>query len=557
MDDQFKPDNDQTVTPTETTAPSQMPGSTTTPDQPTQPSVASAPVGQPKSSNNLLKIIVVVIALAAAGAGAYFLLNKVNQPEKTATVQDTKKSVPLLKVGVLQPFPSAFYPKSETSIFPGEVNAQIFEGLTKYQNENQVVPNLAASWTNPDSTTWDFKLKSGVKFHDGNNVTAQAVKASIEALASTDYGQAYGATIQTVTAKDASTVEIKTKAPDPLLPNELANLWIYDTNSGKQNDPVNGTGPYTIKPGTSLTTDSLALVSVNNYHGGQPMVKEIDFKLYSDDKAMTQDVKQGKLDVADLGSLSAVNDVKQYGFASYVDKNPQVFFIIPNTLKANSPLSKLAVRKAIYEALDPTAIMKADGRTGTPATQFVPQEIPGYNPDVTRPKTDATKAKADLAAAGYPKGFSLTFTYFSTHQAVGAEVQKELAAIGVTINLDSETSGPALQKKALGGQTDLFYFAFSSSLIDSSDVIQPLLVGSANYKNADLDKLYEQASTTLKTQDRLKLLEQANKLAMDDVAGFPMFVPDGIYFAVKSNLVLHTDNLTNYIGVDFWKVYAQ
>jgi ABC-type transport system substrate-binding protein len=114
-----------------------------------------------------------------------------------------------------------------------------------------------------------------------------------------------------------------------------------------------------------------------------------------------------------------------------------------------------------------------------------------------------------------------------------------------------------LQKKALGGQTDLFYFAFSSSLIDSSDVIQPLLVDSANYKNTDLDKLYQQASTTLNTQDRLKLLEQANKLAMDDVAGFPLFVPDGIYFAVKSNLVMHTDNLTNYIGVDFWKVYTQ
>jgi peptide/nickel transport system substrate-binding protein len=560
MDDQFKNNPDQTTTPTEptpTVAPETPTTVTPTDQPPAPPAVTSAPAGQPKSNKNLLKILAVIVVLAAAGAGAYFLLNKVNQPEKTATVQNTKKSVPLLKVGVTQPFPSSFYPKTESSIFPIEANAQIFEGLTKYQNENQVAPNLATSWTNPDSTTWTFKLKPDVKFHDGNSLTAQSVKASIEALASTDYGQAYGSTIQSVTAKDASTVEIKTKTPDPLLPNELAQLWIYDTASGKQNDPTNGTGPYTIKPGTSLTSDSLDLVAVNNYHGGQPMVKEIDFKLYSDDKAMTQDVKQGKLDLADLSSLSAVNDVKQYGFASYVDKNPQVFFIIPNTLKANSPLAKLAVRQAIYEALDPTAIMKADGRTGTPATQFVPQEIPGYNPDVQRPKVDPTKAKADLAAAGYPKGFSLTFTYFSTHQAVAAEVQKELSVIGVTLNLDSETDGPTLQKKALGGQTDLFYFAFSSSLIDSSDVIQPLLVDSANYKNADLDKLYQQASTTLNTQDRLKLLEQANKLAMDDVAGFPLFVPDGIYFAVKSNLVMHTDNLTNYIGVDFWKVYTQ
>lgn len=561
MDDQFKNNQEPASNPNPAETPAnpspEMPAAAPPGQVSTQPPVTSSPAGQPKSSKTLLKILAVVVVLAAAGAGAYFLLNKVNQPEKTATVQSTKKSVSLLTVGVSQPFPSAFYPKSEASIFPGEANAQIFEGLTKYQNENQVAPNLAASWTNPDSTTWDFKLKPGIKFHDGNEVNAQAVKASIEALAPTDYGQAYGATIQSVTAKDASTVEIKTKAPDPLLPNELANLWIYDTASGKQNDPANGTGPYTLKPGTSLTADSLNLVAVSNYHGGQPMVKEVDFKLYSDDKTMTQDVKNGKLDIADLTSQSAVNDVKQYGYSSYVDKNPQVYFIIPNTLKANSPLGKLAVRKAIYEALDPTAIMKADGRSGVTATQFVPQEIPGYNPDIQRPKVDPTQAKADLAAAGYSKGFSLTFTYFSTHQAMAAEVQKELSAIGVTLNLDPETSGPALQKKALGGGTDLFYFAYSSSLIDSSDVIQPLLIDSANYKNTDLDKLYQQASSTLKGQDRLKLLEQANKTAMDDVAGFPLFVPDGIYFAVKSDLAMHTDNLTNYLGVDFWKVYAQ
>lgn len=561
MDDQFKNNPNQTITPTapaDTDAvPSTTPVAPDTGQTPTPPAVTSSPPGQPKSNKNLLKLLVVVLILLAAGAAAYFALNKVNEPEKTATIQSTKKSVQLLNVGVAQPFPSSFYPKSEASIFPNEANAQIFEGLTKYQNENQVVPNLASGWTNPDSTTWSFKLKPNLKFHDGNNVTAQAVKASIEALTPTDYGQAYGATIQSVTAKDASTVEIKTKSADPLLPNELANLWIYDTTSGKQNDPANGTGPYTLKQGTTLTADSLDLVAVNNYHGGQPMVKEVNFKFYSDEKAMAQDVKNGKLDIADLTSQSSVNDVKQYGYSSYVDKNPQVYFIIPNTLKANSPLSKLAVRKAIYEALDPTAIMKADGRTGVTATQFVPQEIPGYNPNIQRPKFDATQAKSDLAAAGYPKGFSLTFTYFSTHQAMAAEVQKELSAIGVTLNLDPETSGPALQKKALGGGTDLFYFAYSSSLIDSSDVIQPLLIDSANYKNTDLDKLYQQASTTLRSPDRLKLLEQANKLALDDVAGFPLFVPDGIYFAVKSNLNLHTDNLTNYMGVDFWKVYAQ
>lgn len=459
-----------------------------------------------------------------------------------------------MRVGVTQPFLTSFYPKSEASILPFEINSQIFEGLTKYQNENQVAPNLADSWTNPNNTTWDFKLHPNVKFHNGHPLTAQAVKASFDALKPTDYGQAYGSTIKSVTAKDSTTVEIQTTQSDPLLPNELANYWVYDTTSTKDNDPSNGTGPYTIKPGTSLTATSLDLVAVDNYHGGQPMTKEVLFKYYADDASITKDVKAGQLDVADLTSASAVNAVKQYGYTDYVDKNPQVFFLIPNSLKAGSPLQKLAVRQAIYEGLDPTAIMKADGRTGTVATQFVSQEIPGYNPAVTRPKVDPAKAKADLAAAGYAKGFTLTFTYFASHQAMAAEVQKQFSAMGITLTLDPESSGPTLQKKALGGQTDMFYFAYGSTLIDSSDVISPLLVGSANYKNANIDKLYQQASTTFDTSSRLKLLQQINKTAMDDVAGFPVFVPDGINFAVKPNLNIHTDNLTDYLGVDFWKV---
>ncbi len=544
-----------TSNPNQDITPPTNPEPTPTPTAPVTPGVIQPTSAPPSKKRKLTWIVLALIVLLAAG-GAYLALNKVNEPA-TQNVQTTKKSVALVRVGVVQPFLTAFYPKSETSILPFEINSQIFEGLTKYQNENQVVPNLADSWTNPTSTTWDFKLHPNIKFHNGGTFNAQAVKDSLDALQATDYGKAYGGSIKSVTVKDNLDVEINTSAPDPLLPNELANLWIYDTKSTTENDPANGTGPYTIKPGTTLTADTLDLVAVNNYHGGTPTTKEVIFKYYADDASITKDVKAGKLEIADLTSAGAVDSVKQLGFSPYVDKNPQVFFLIPNSLKTGSPLQKLAVRQAIYEGLDPLAIMKADGRTGTAATQFVPKEIPGYNPAVERPKSDATKAKADLATAGYSKGFTITFTYFASHQAMALEVQKQFAAMGITLTLDPETSGPALQKKALGGQTDLFYFAFSSSLIDSSDVISPLVVGSANYKNDSIDKLFQQASTTLDSKDRLQLLQQINKAAMDDVAGFPLFVPDGIYFAVKSNLVVHTDNLTDYLGVDFWKVYSQ
>ena len=524
----------------------------------TPPATQSGPP-EKKSKKKMMLILLVVLLVLGGAAAAYFATkgkDKTNQPSQQA--QSTKKPVDLLTVGVTQPFFTDLYPKIEGSIFPVEVNSQIFEGLTKYQNENQVVPNLATSWSNPDNTTWDFKIASGIKFHNGHDLTPAAVKASIDALASNDYIKTYLTTVKSVAVKGSDTVEIKTTAPDALLPNELANVFIYDT-TGKTNDAGNGTGPYTIKSGTTLSQSSttMDLVAVNDYHGGTPTTKEVIFKSYTDDKVLAQDVKDGKVDIADLTSKDAVDQVKQYGYVSLVDNNPQVYFLLPNTLKAGSPLSKLAVRKAIYEGLDANAIMKADSRTGTPATQFVPQDMPGYNPDVKRPAYNATQAKTDLAAAGYPNGFTITFTYFATHDAMAKEVQKEMAAMGIKLTMDAETSGPTLQKKALGGQTDLFYIAYGSSLIDTTDVIQPLLIDSANYKSTDLDKTYQQVTTTFNTQARLTLMQQLNKQAMDDVAGFPLFVPDGRYLAVKSGLAVQVDNLTDYMGIDFWKVYAQ
>jgi len=560
MENEIKPTQDpqnQSTNPAPTPNPASTPADpVATPQPPAEmPPITPVQPGSPPKSNRLRWLALGLVVLLAAG-GAFFALNKVNKPQPTTTAS-VKKTVAVVKIGAAQPFPTDFYPKTESAILPLEINNQIFEGLTKYQNGNQIVPDLAQSWTNPDNTTWIFKLQPNVTFHNGHSLAAQDVKASLDALQSTDFGQAYGSTIKSVTVVDPGTVKIVTTAPDPLLPSELANLWIYDTTSSTPNDPANGTGPYTIKTGTKLTTNNVQLTAYNTYHGGVPMVKELNFMFYADTKAEVADLKANKLDVADVGSQAAVSDVAASGYKAYEDKSVLVNFLMPNTLKAGSPLQNVKIRKALYEAIDPQALAKADGRTGTNATQLVSQDIPGYNPAISRPKIDPVQAKADLAAAGFPNGFTITFTYFAPHQPLAEELQKQMAAAGVKLTLDPQTVGAVLAKKALSGGTDLFYYGYGSALIDSSDVIQPLVVDTANYKNTSLDNLYNQASTTFNTVARLKLLQQINQAAMDDVAVIPLYTPDSLFFAVKSNLVVTTDNLSNYSGIDFWKVYSQ
>jgi ABC-type transport system substrate-binding protein len=279
---------------------------TTTPPPETPSSLPATPTAQPptpppgdqltapkKSRKTRVLVLAFAGLLLVVGGVAYILISR--SANDNSANQQAKKSIPLLKVGITEPFPEKPYPHDTIEIFPAQVDTQIYEALTRYQNDTQVTPGLAESWSNPNSTTWDFKLKPGITFHDGHLLNAKAVKSSLDALLPTDFGDAYGGSIKSVTAVDDQTVRIETAASDALLPNELANLWIYDTQAGDKDKYMNGTGPYIVKPGTQINTKTIDLVASPGYYGGEPYVKEINFKFYADSKSMTPDLKKREL----------------------------------------------------------------------------------------------------------------------------------------------------------------------------------------------------------------------------------------------------------------------
>ncbi len=219
----------------------------------------------------------------------------------------------------------------------------------------------------------------------------------------------------------------------------------------------------------------------------------------------------------------------------------------------------MKVRRAIWQALDPAALLKALGRTGTSASQIVPSEIPGNDPKLTRPTTDPAAAKQAIAAAGYPGGFAFTFTYFSpSNDNFAAEVKKELKLAGVTVNLDPQTDGDALVAKAYGGKTDMFYNIETTDLIDGSDVIASY-VKQKTYDNATLDALYNQTSQTLDPTKRLKLLQDMSDAVYNDMATLPLFNVENSKVALRRslNLVPVFQELGGDPGLYFAKIYAK
>jgi len=299
------------------------------------------------------------------------------------------------------------------------VNKTIFSTLVRYQLVNggiQVVPDLAQSWTaNASLTEYTFKLRSGVKWHDGQPLTADDVKFTLDALLNPKVNAGLAgvvAAIKETQVVDPLTVRFVTQYPYASLPVMLGyNIAIVPKHllqSQDLNQPVAfiqhpvGTGPFRFK---SFTQDTAMEVEANpDYWDGAPMLDGIVFKVIPDGNARLAQLKSGDIDftVIDPPQLAALQGVS----GIRVRRAPQVnyyFFAINHDLPK---FADLRVRQALTYAIDKQAIvkniLKGDGR---PATGPINPLLGAYyNPDVDTYPYNMDKAASLLAEAGWKKG---------------------------------------------------------------------------------------------------------------------------------------------------------
>lgn len=503
-------------------------------------------------SNKLIGLLVVTIVIV----GGYFGYAHFKPSTESKVPVAVKHDVPLIRFGEGDSFSTTFYPNSTQTDSDADVTTQVFEGLTGFDQTTRIVPRLALSWTNPDSSTWIFKLRPNVKFHSGHTMTADDVKASLALPLEGDYS-GYTDTIKSVSVVDPLTVKIVTNTPDAILTSKLAFVNIIDTKSGKSDDPINGTGPYSVKTGTTPTSDEVSLVAYDNYWGGHVYTRAIDFKAYSDFDKLADDLATHKLDAGFVETkANADKAVKAQGFVTSQSPGIDVAELVPNTLKVGSPLAKPTVRKAIGLGTDVAAIMNARGLQGEPTGQILTPQEAGYNTDIKPVTYDPVQAKALLAQAGYPNGFKTSLTYFNAAQDLADEVKTQMAKIGVMLTLKPQSDSATTADLAYGGKSDMYYNSIASTFNDGADVFAAVLTQSKNYQNAKINTLYDQMQSTIDSAKRLSLLKQISQAASDDTAVIPLYTPD-LYYVYASNLVQSRDISADAAGVYFWKVYQK
>lgn len=538
-----------------------------TPDasaQENQPAVSSpseepqAPAKKAKKFPVWLLSLVATLVLIVIGLGTLAYLQTEDVSNNAEQDEVAYEPVESLTVGLITVDGYKLYPEIERTSTEFYINQQIYEGLVAYEDTTKITPRLAESWTNPDDKTWDFKLKTDVQFHNGQDMTAQHVADSIERLRKNkEMSEIFLATIKDVEVIDEQNVRITTTEPDPVLLNKLAYVSIIDSND-EDAEIIPGTGPYTLKEGgTNDGKSELELTAFDNYHRGVVEgVQNLTFRIYTGEQEALQAYNDAEVDL--LQQIIDEDDLKQvtrqYETGTYNDLGVNYMGL---NMVMDSPLQDKDVRKAVYHAIDVQKVIDETNTTANVASQIVTNNITGFDPSIQRLEYSPETARELLAEAGYEDGVELELTYFVAVDDVATNIAEQLEEVGFDITLDKHTEGATIGAKVFGGNAEMWYGGYSSDTNDLTDVVAALFVDTPYYTNETVNEQYEEVTGEVNISQRIQKLQQISRTVADDVAYVPMFNRASFYIVDDPSLVLERAYPGNDLGVNFAEVQRQ
>src|SRR3990167_3781590 len=498
----------------------------------------------------LIFIVIVLVIIVLAGVG-FLVFRGEPAPSEPKLVTGLERDSITIGYPISE---AAIYPESQSEFYSQVISSNIFDGLSKLVN-GQVKPNLVESWTNPDKNTWRFKVRKGVKFHNGDPFTASDGKFSIDQALKNEWPYSFSfSNIESVQVIDDFTVEIKTNGPDPILLNRLVYALIVSENQFKNRgkDPAVGTGPYKL---VSMNKEELVLEANQGYFLGVPKVKKVVYKILPDaitDEEMVKEFNEGKLDlirVRDSSKATAVIGTQQIKpladpfitflwFDTARDKSPYVD-------KTPNPLKNKLVRQAIYRAIDVSKVIKARGTSSAPASQFVTSSIFGFNPNIKRPEVNVEEAKKLMKQAGFEDGFSLTIDVIDDALAskVGDAVSTALKEINIEVKLNTASGDTFVDKWIVNKDTSAFIVDYGAETFDAGEIFTAVLytqkdpLGASNltnYSNPELDKLADDIAVTFDLKSRQKKLYEATAKAIEELPMIPLYSSEPSYI-IRNN----------------------
>jgi peptide/nickel transport system substrate-binding protein len=441
--------------------------------------------------------------------------------------------------------------------------SHMFDALV-LQDENQtLVPGLAVSWRAVDDTTWEFKLRENVKFHDGTPFTADDVLFTFERAPNVEGSPSSFGTYtkgKQLVKVDSHTIQIKTERPYPLMPNDVSTILIIsekngrgaktpDYNSGKA---AVGTGPF--KFVQYVPGDRIVFERNEAYWGGKPEWTKVTFKPIKSGPSRVAALLAGDVDIIEQTPTVDIERLKGDANLSLSQGiSNRVIYLHMDQFREDSPFAKskdggsvknplmdVRVRKAISKAINRDAIVsKVMEDIAVKAGQLLPEGFFGRSPSLSPEAYDPEGAKKLLAEAGYGDGFKLTIhgpnDRYINDAKIAEAIGQMLTRIGIETEVVTMPRSVYFKRASRGGEGGQPEFSFilvgwGSGTGEASSPLKSLLhtydkgrgFGASNrgrHADGEVDKLIEDALATVDNAKRQGLLAKATELAIGQNQG--------------------------------------
>ncbi len=341
----------------------------------------------------------------------------------------------------LSAFPPNLQPWVSVGASAGTVKMLIHRSLVTYGSDGELRGELAQSWSRDDAGAWVFKLRQGCQFHNGDPVTADDVKWSIEQIAGEKSTAAMRTQFQDITRVDIldpATIRLVTRTPMVTLPSWFANYNTFIlSRKSTAAEPI-GAGPFRLV--AQERGSSLELSAFDKYYKpGFPKLKGIKFTVYADENLRNAALVSGDMDIIEYVPWPAMSAVEANPRLKLLTQEGPFMDVLFNGTKP--PFNDARVRRAVAHAVRREDIVKAvfSGRGKVLEGPPIVEGTPWYDKDLARGWAyDPARAKALLSEAGFPNGFQTTLlatSQYGMHKDTAEIVQQHLAAVGIQCEL--------------------------------------------------------------------------------------------------------------------------
>ncbi len=353
------------------------------------------------------------------------------------------------------------------------VNAALFDALTVINERGELQPGLATSWKPLGPTTWEFKLRQGVRFHNGEEFNANTVAFNVRRVLRREFHSPVLQDVPTLfraNPRDLYTVVIATRKTDPILPRRLAALYMvptdYTQRAGDElfaQEPI-GTGPWRVA--SFVPNDHLRLEAQKGAWRAVPQSRNIEVRRVPDPDARAQALADGLVQVALDVPVDQHAALSERGFQLREAPVSAARLLMLDTYADDVPFSNIKVRQALNYAIDKEGLIDRVVGAGIPlAGQVVGAEANGYSERVqlTYPYNPA-EAQRLMNEAGFPNGFQLRIYYTNTpdeqERRELAAITNDLARINVSVSLRPNERAAHVQRRISGSLTPAYYDTF-------------------------------------------------------------------------------------------------